>query len=696
MKRLFIFILNPLLLAFWVTIIALNIFPIRFPKYIGSIIENEKVINDLVYRYDDLDGDGESEQIFTFHNSIGKAGISVNKNGGAIEQWNLYGTFNFIQRNGAIITGDRDANGFKEIYVFTISQDSIYLSCIEDIYKSRPSIENRFIARCGKSKNKVDAYIIPAEMDDLDGDGLKELIFGITTGFSIYPRQVFAYDFKKNNLLSSPQSGYFIMGINQKDVTGDGKREIIPWGYAASNIQDSTVKYHDKSSWLMVLDQRLNFLFEPVEFKGQYSMVKPMVLENTEIPMLMALVCPPQNKGDSTQLLTFTINGKISNKRILSSSVSEAIIVKKKNGKESILIGKNKDALELYDSSFTLAKSVKVECFNYPFTMDVDLDGNDEILVPQMTKRKLIIYRYDLSYPVELDFDGNGEQGVVYSIRKQKNKPTQLALQYGSNFYLYQYGINPRYNLRFGVYASIYICILLFTLLVRKIQKIQIQKKLEIERKITELQLQIVRNQLDPHFTMNAINSIISSIQTEEKEEARQHLLCFSKLHRTLLLSSDQIARTLQEEINFTNNYLALEKFRFKDKFNYAIDIGKDVNLGVQIPKMILQIHVENAVKHGICSKVDGGLVTIRCLNEQNKLVIEVEDNGMGRKHFSLNEQKSTGKGQIVMDQLIELYNKHSNGKVSSSIIDLYDAEQKPIGTKVKIFITNGHESKRG
>lgn len=691
MKRLLVFILNPFLLAFWSTIIVLIIFPIRFPKYLGSKIESEKVINDVVYRYDDLDGDGESEQIFTFHNSIGKAGISVNKNGGAIEQWNLYGTFNFIQRNGTIITGDRDANGFKEIYIFTISQDSIYLSCIEDIYKSKPTIENRFIARCGKSKNKVDAYIISAEMDDLDGDGLKELIFGITTGFSIYPRQVFAYDFKNNNLLSSPQNGYFIMGINQKDVTGDGKREIIPWGYAASNIQDSTAKYHDRSSWLMVLDRRLNFLFEPVEFKGQYSTVKPMVVENAEIPLLMALICPPQNKGDSTQLLTFTINGKISNKRMLSRSASEAITVKSKNGNEVILIGKYKDALELYDSSLTLIRSVKIECYNYPFTMDVDLDGNDEILVPQMTKRKLLIYRYDLSYPVELDFDGNGEQDIVYSIRKQKNKPTQLALQYGSNFYLYQYGINPKYNLRFVVYASIYICVLLFTQLVRKIQRVQIQRKLEIERKITELQLQIVRNQLDPHFTMNAINSIIASIQTEEKEEARQHLLCFSKLHRTLLLSSDQIGRTLREEIDFTNNYLALEKFRFKEKFNYAIDIGKDVNLEVQIPKMILQIHVENAVKHGICSKEDGGVVTIRCLNEQNKLIVEVEDNGIGRKQSSLNGQKSTGKGQIVMDQLIKLYNKHSNSKISSNIFDLFDAEQKPVGTKVKIFITNGN-----
>lgn len=700
MKRLLLIFLNPFLLALLASILVLTLFPIYFPKYEVKEIESDKGIagNTFYTKYfDDIDNDENSETIFAFYNSVGKAGIAIYKGKNVLEQWGFHGTFNFISNKNIILTGDRDGNGIKELYIFTISKDSIFLHCIENFNESQPTISNRFIASCGTSNGRVDPSIIRAEMEDLNNDGIKELIFGIGAGFSIFPRQVFAYDIAKDHLYISPQSSYNIMQILQIDIDGDSIREIIPWGYACCNVHDSTVKFHDESCWLMVLNPHLQFLFEPIEFKGKYSNLTPLVLNKKKgNSFLTVLFCPPTSTGDSAQLLKFDCKGKIVDVKKVSNTISSISIIKTNRNENLILVEKNKEAYELLDTCFSLLKVIKTENALPPIIEDIDLDGFDEVLTVNYGKRRIYIYRYDLTNPVEFKFEGNSDQAINYSIKKQKGKKPQLAFQYGTNFYLCQYGLNPKYSYRFGIYAFIYFGILLFTLLVRKTQRIQIQKKQEVEKKITELQLQIVRNQLDPHFSMNAINSIIASIHMEEKEEAREHLMYFSRLHRSMLLSADQIIRSLKDELDFTKNYLALEKFRFKDRFDYMIEVDPAVNLEIQIPKMILQIHVENAVKHGLHSKLDGGMVTIRCLNEDNRFVMEIEDNGVGREYSALNNQKSTGKGQAVMDQFIELYNKYNRRKISSIIIDLFDDENKAIGTKVKIFIANDHENKRG
>lgn len=554
-----------------------------------------------------------------------------------------------------------------------------------------PAITNKFVARCGISKGKLDPYIIDGSMDDLNEDGTKELIFGITTGFSLYPRQIYAFDLANDSIWTSPYNGYFLSDILQTDITGDGKPEIIPYGYAASNVHDTTVKYHDHSSWLMVLDRKLQFLFEPVELEGGFSNVMPFFFRRNGKTVFMAAVCPPMHKGDSAYLITFTKEGQISDKTILKYRFNPVVLKDVKNRDDRILFSLH-DTLELYDAYFKLKKKVLMENIFKTFTMDIDDDGNDEIIVSQINSSKLTVFRNDLTHPVEFRAEGTGEDLLIYSVNRQKGQPAQFVYQCGQNLYIHRYSLNPRYNLRFVMYASVYLAILLFTLLVRKIQRYQIQKKLDVEKKITDLQLQIVRNQLDPHFSMNAINSIISGIDNENREESREHLMYYAQMHRSLVLSSDQIVRSLQDELDFTADYLALEKYRFKDRFNFEISVKPDLNREILIPKMLLQIHVENAVKHGLTAKKSGGLVTVRCVQENSNLLIEVEDNRVGRQFAKANSEQSTGKGQKVMDEYIMLYNKYNKEKITCEIMDLFDTENNPAGTLVKIQITNVEE----
>jgi len=675
--------LNPYLLTLWVTILIFIVFPLEIQKYSAKVIDSGTFLADEEIRFDDIDQDGSSERILTCLNTLGTAGLTLSSPDGFIRQWTFKGNFDFVQHTGTIITGDRDGNGMKEIYVFTLLGDSILLHCIPDFRKPDSVWFNRFVTTCGTSDNKVDPFIIPATLDDLTGDGSAELIFGIGTGFSLYPRRIYAYDQVRDSFIVSPNSGYFINGILQEDITGDTKKEIMPYGYATGNISDSSVPYSDSKVWLMVLDRNLQFLFDPVSFEGLYTSLIPLVLKpDSGIFVLAALHRPPERLGDTSTIYYFNVSGQVTSRMIFHRNF---ICVDKNlvsEGRECVIISRD-NSVELYDESLRSIRSSPVRINRPMHLLDIDLDGYKEIIIPDTDRKQISIYRNDIKDPVVVPINGDGRHGILYSVIKNTNGPPRLFMQFGTWFFSIQYGRNTKYYLRYLVYAAAYLSALLFAMIVRKIQHDQLLKKQETEKKITDLQLQLVRNQLDPHFIMNAVNSIIACITDEDKEKARQQLLHFSKMHRYLLLSTDSILRSLQEELDFTENYLALEKFRFKDRFDYCIDVEPGMDTCVQVPKMIIQIHVENAVKHGLPVNRKGNLKVQ--VSGKDILKFEITDNGPGRRSGGNGGSGTTGKGLAVMDQFITLYNKYYPGKIITNITDIFDADGNINGTHVTI-----------
>jgi hypothetical protein len=613
MKQLFSLLFSSYLLALCATVIIFLFFPLNINKYLAELTNSGSYLNDQVVWYDDLNTDGTHERITIFHNSLNEASLTVSNNAGVINQWNFHGRFDLVQLEGIVITGDRDNDKIRELYVFTLSHDSVLLHCIDDYRKPSEILRNRFITRVGNRNKKMDPFIIPAQMDDLTHDGYPELIFGVGTGYSLFPRRIIAFDMYRDTLLSSPESGYFINEILQADITGDGINELLPYGYAAANTSDSLTAYSDQNSWLMALNQRLEFVFDPVKFPGIYSNLIPAVIkDNKKVPQLIALYIPPEKHGNSNQLISFSAEGKIVNKVSVPFWSKDIIKLTDKKGKDWILLLQQGSGFDRYDASLSRHGSARTEGMSIAKAMDIDGDGLEELIVKDIYKRQFIIHRNNLKHPVTMTFNGSGERGAIFSVKRNTGSTAEIYIQLGTEFCLYKYSKNPAYAFRFAFYALAYMGFLIFALLVARIQQEQIRKKAEIRKRITGLQLQIVSNQLDPHFVMNAVNSIIACISEKEKEEARQQLLQFSKLHRSLLLSSEQVERCLKDEIDFTENYLALEKFRFSNRFAFNIEIDPAVDLQLMIPKMILQIHVENALKHGILPLEKDGMIKIR------------------------------------------------------------------------------------
>jgi len=208
------------------------------------------------------------------------------------------------------------------------------------------------------------------------------------------------------------------------------------------------------------------------------------------------------------------------------------------------------------------------------------------------------------------------------------------------------------------------------------------------DRRIAKLQFNALRGLIDPHFTFNAINSIAAMVYKENRDEAYKYFTKFSKLIRSAFDTSDKTTRTIREELAFVTNYMDVEKMRFKDRFEYELDIDKKINYDWEIPKMIIQIYVENSIKHGLIEREYGGKIRIRLDLEQRYLKITISDNGIGRKNAASNGKDNTlGRGTRIMKEYFKLLNKFNDAKITTETMDLIDENDQANGTEVRIRI---------
>jgi len=177
------------------------------------------------------------------------------------------------------------------------------------------------------------------------------------------------------------------------------------------------------------------------------------------------------------------------------------------------------------------------------------------------------------------------------------------------------------FSILFLNWNMIYFCIQFFN----SWNKAEVEKwKLAAE--IKDAQLGSLKSQINPHFIFNTINNIRSLI-LEDKEKAREMLLNFSDLFRYALKNTDQSKVTLKEELEIVNQYLELLSIQFENKLKYQIDIDAGLE-NMEVPPMMLQLLVENAIKHGISQYKEGGSILIDIDQGNGFLNIHVKNTG--------------------------------------------------------------------
>lgn len=214
----------------------------------------------------------------------------------------------------------------------------------------------------------------------------------------------------------------------------------------------------------------------------------------------------------------------------------------------------------------------------------------------------------------------------------------------------------------------------------------------EIGRMNTILQLKNLRAQMNPHFIFNCMSSIQECILLGEVDNANRYLSKLSKLLRMVLLYAEEESITLDKELQMLELYLQLESVRLKKNFEYKIEV--DENLfpdEINIPTLILQPFVENAIWHGLQFKEENRKLLIKITCEKNFLYCIIEDNGIGRLRAAQLMQMKThheSKGlKIVGSRLQILQSRSAVEETGFSIIDLFDDRNEASGTRVCITL---------
>lgn len=224
-----------------------------------------------------------------------------------------------------------------------------------------------------------------------------------------------------------------------------------------------------------------------------------------------------------------------------------------------------------------------------------------------------------------------------------------------------------------------------------EINELRLKDQIELHKKILEVKKEVLNAQLSDHFISNAMSSINHFIEMNDKNKASEYLLKFSRLVSKVLTNSLKKSVPIIDEIEILNDYISLEKLRFKDGslfFNVEIDSEIDPETTF-IPPLILQVFTENSIVHGFTKEI-GGAISINVIKKNNTIEYIVKDNGIGRKASIEEKMKENPEkvslGGNLAEKLIEISSEEKRG-YKFEINDLYDNDNNPTGTAV-IFTT--------
>lgn len=656
-------------------------------KYKLGLIDKTKLSKGNIYIYDDLNFDGTCERMLFIKDFIGRPAILIYEKERVLFQWNLTGEFvpgefyHFADYNG---------NGRKEIFLFTHQNDSIFLDAI-DIQNEEKIVKHQYITNYKRYKNRTDFSIYAPKSLDLNADGCKEIIFSFGCAFSHITRKLASYDIKNKRLKITEESACATYrDVVPFDLDEDGEIEFIGTIHSPGNSRFE-YPYSDQYSWLMVCDKQMNYKFPPKKI-GLYPallQVKPFRKNGQNC---LASYYEHGGKEDSSYLALFDASGEFLKKKIFDDSPSlygASFTTYVQNEQYYMALYCSTGLIEIFNDQ--LNKIDEVESIPYLGRIrkfDVDADGIEEQLFIGVNRNELIIARNDFSEPAILKF--NEDIGRIYCSKEWKdNQLKAFVFQNGINVYRLSYRIDSFYTFRYLIWMGIFLISFLLFYLLGKVYQYYIRRLYEDEKRITALQVSAIEQQMSPHFTLNILNSIGNLYENHDKQKAQYYFGKYSKLLRISLISSGEIAVPLEDELQFTQNYLELERLRLNEGFNFHFIDNQNIP-DIKVPKFLIHTFVENAVKHGLfpIQGIREGNIDLELFEEQDQIRITIEDDGVGRVKTKEYNTLSTGKGLSILDEILELYKRFENRKISYQIEDKYQ-DREETGTRVTITISN-------
>ena len=263
---------------------------------------------------------------------------------------------------------------------------------------------------------------------------------------------------------------------------------------------------------------------------------------------------------------------------------------------------------------------------------------------------------------------------------------------YWSKEFVYPFTIRPPWWYTWWAYTLFAVLIAGFVYALFRYRLNKIRKQHEINQKTAELEMQVLRAQMNPHFIFNSLNSINLFILENNKLQASEYLSKFSRLVRLILQNSREAVIPLEKELEALQLYLELEALRFEKKFTYEIKVEDSIDTTrLKVPPLIIQPYAENAIWHGLMHKKERGHLEIKLCHEGKILFCKISDDGVGRNRAAQykNKPTSTSKSvgmRITADRIALLKNQNQNDAYMS-VTDLVLPDGSPGGTEVLLKI---------
>lgn len=678
---------NTYLIGLVATVLIVILFLLFADKYRAEILSTQYLGENQDLYYHDFDRDGKSERLVLYRYPEKIASVLVYKNEELVLQRDFKGDFG---RSSSIINiSDYDNDGSDEIILFTEFKDSLFLNSIDVMSNI---VEFREVPLCRVYKlHEVSSYQISNIVTyDVDKDGIKEFFFSVSTGYSVRPRRVFSYYPAEGRLCVSPEYCAIINNLSISDLDDDGIPEIFGYNQAPGNCGREE-EYTDLYSWLMVFTPEMDFKFPPVivgEYPSKTNFLPVHINGNN---LIIAYHDYDGNKGLTDYLALFDPAGSEVLRRELTpeENLSEAYLFMCEGDNTSIFLYNKEGGIfkvrgDLEPELLAMVGELSNEFL--PFQKDLDSDGFPEYIFMSGTRKDLLICRNDFSRPVRLTFPENLNRVRLSLMMDPAKKKPGIIVETVNYSFIISYDLTVIHKYWYIFALSVFAACLLIIFIYQKILDYRRIKLSHARNQIVELQLKSIQNQIDPHFTLNLFQSFATLISEKDTEKAEYLFDRYAVLLKTTVLNSEKLFIPLQEELDFITSYLDLENFKGSYRFTYHLHISDKIDTSLRIPKMLLFTFVENALKHGLRYLDSGGKLGIEAQQEDGIVNISIRDNGIGRKKASEYSGLSTGRGQGIVDQILELYYSMNRIRITYEIIDLMN-DHTPAGTQVNIKI---------
>ncbi|MFW5773733.1 MAG: histidine kinase [Tangfeifania sp.] len=680
--------IQSILFTLILTGIIISLWDIPVEKYIVEVDPFERKSSGEIYWFSgDFNSDGNSEIVRCYNSDMtGTFNIvHYDENGNITVNWHLNSSkWNYYLRPAVF---DIDRDGYSELLFFTTRNDSIFFNAYS--FKTfHLSIDHHFFNTFEKKRKNYAFQSEFSEFGDFNRDNNDELFFWFDAGFGLYPRGIFKMDFPSLKVTSSPTEHMHLHFSAFKDLNSDGIPEILTESGAPNNSFFSH-KYTDSVSYITVLDYNLNFLFEPITAGAEYSAVKCIPARKNN-SWFYALLRSRSNNQEPLKLLVIDKEGEILSERAWKNFGIHENRPTKIYSVNDVpwIVFDNAGRFELTKSLSKIPGQLKLSRNDFDNTFilaDLNEDGYDGI-ISWNKKQQIRIYNKkenvytDFKSPINIKTHLN-----VFPFLKN-GEIVKYMFASRTGYFFVNYTRNKNYCLKYLLWFLVFILIGGTIRLLFYFQKRAIEKKWHLEKQLSELRFNAVKNQLNPHFLFNSLNSVACMINEGHKNEAYNFLTINSRMIQRVLDDSKNVKRTLKDEIQFTRDYLKIQEYRFDGRFYTEFKIHPEADLDFYVPKMCIHTYVENALKHGFRNTKKGGKLTVEISPLKKGVFIAISDNGIGRKEAA-KYKDSTGHGLKTMEEFYTLFEKYHGYRIKKRIIDRIGQKDTATGTRVELKI---------